>query len=225
MYDYFWSTFSKRSSSENKRIIDFPVSAFGSCISEIVFGRKTSYNIDMNQAAKKILESYIFEKKRPTIQDLGLSDDPMAKNKYANFVTLYLNGVIVASSGRVHPSKDSTLEELIDNVIIAMDDPRFSQSIKNAEMSRKLAYRIDVIVPEYRRLLSSPDELDVSNEGIIVLCQKQGKLGVILPGMLDVKSSDEMYRHALTKAGIDTKILKKGDMQMYGFRTKVFQDA
>lgn len=177
----------------------------------------------MNEIAKKILESYIFEHRRPTIQELGLSEHEMASSVYANFVTMYLDGKIVASSGRVHPSKWSTLEELIDNVVLALDDPRFSQEVKNPEMSRQLTYRVDLIVPEYRRLITNPEDLDPKREGIIVLCQKQGKLGIILPGMLEVGSADELYRHAVTKAGIDTKKLKRGDMQLYAIRTKIYQ--
>jgi len=180
----------------------------------------------MHTIAKKILEMYVFEKKRPTIQDLALTWHEMANNKYASFVTLSLDGDIVASSWRVHPLKDSTLEELIDNVLIAIDDPRFVQHVKNPELTRKLVYRVDIIVPEYRRLVTNPEEIDVEREWVIVLCQKQGKLGLILSGMLPrVKSGEELYRHAIGKADIDTKNLKRWDVLVYALRTKIYRDA
>lgn len=93
-------------------------------------------------------------------------------------------------------------------------------------MVRKLTYRVDLVVPEYRRLVTNPDEIDTAREGIIVLCQKQGKLGVILSGMLpNVAGGEELYRHAISKAGIDTKDLKKGDVLVYALRTKIYHDA
>ena len=150
----------------------------------------------------------------------------MAHNKYACFVTLYLDGEIIASSGRVHPTKDSTLEELIDNIVIATEDSRFAGHVSNPELARKLTYRIDLIIPEYRRLVTNPDEIQLPHEGIIVLCQKQGKLAIILPGMTpDVKTGEDLYRHALVKAEIDTKSLKRGDVLVYALKTKVYQDS
>ena len=131
---------------------------------------------------------------------------------------------MVASSGRVHPKLDSTLEELIDNTVKATEDPRFEQHVSNPELARKLVYRVDLVIPEHRRLVPSPDEIDIKREGIIVLCQKQGKLGVILPGMMpSVKNGDDLYQHALTKSGISTTSLKKGDILVYAIKTKVFQ--
>jgi len=180
----------------------------------------------MHTIAKKILESFVFEKKQPTIIDLWLAEHEMAHNKYASFVTLTLDGEVVASSWRVHPVKDSTLEELIDNVMNATEDARFAQKVKNPELARRLTYRIDLIIPEYRRLVTSPDDIDITKEWVIVLCQKQWKLAVILSGMMpDVASWDELYRYALNKADINTRELKKGDVLVYALRTKIYHDA
>lgn len=89
-------------------------------------------------------------------------------------------------------------------------DHRFEPYLNNPEKARKLRYRVDTFHDNDRRLLHHPDELESASEGIIVLCQKQEKVCVILPHMLSSNlSGEEVYHHAIKKIQLDTKKLGK----------------
>lgn len=161
----------------------------------------------MQKLARTILESYIFEKKILSPKDLPI-DAPIYKEKIPAFITIYDGKEVVASIGRIYPSHETLIEELIENTLLLTKDPRFEPYTHNPEMARKLHYRVDIFHDTDRRLLHHPDDLDSSSEGIIVLCQKQGKVGIILPHMLSsTLSGEEFYHHAVQKIDIDTKKL------------------
>ena len=136
----------------------------------------------MQTIARTILESFLFEKKTLTPADLQVHQN--LREKVPVFVTLSDGDTIVASSGRIYPVHETAAEELIENTILASKDPRFESYINNPEKARKLSYRVDIFHDDDRRLLHHPDELDTATEGIIVLCQKQQKVGIILPHIL-----------------------------------------
>jgi hypothetical protein len=136
----------------------------------------------MHTLARHVLQTFLFEKKIPKPEDLEKIQS-IPKQKAPVFVTVSDAGTIVASSGRVYPLHD-LYEELIENTINLLSDPRFQEYKENPEKARKLEYRVDVFHDTDRRILHHPDEIDGKNEGMIVVCQKQKKVGIILPHML-----------------------------------------
>lgn len=115
---------------------------------------------------------------------------------------------MIASSGRIYPIHETALEELIDNTILLTKDTRFEVYKENPERARKLRYRVDTFGEDDRHLLHHPDELKSETEGIIILCQKQGKVGVILPHMFpESLSGEEVYHLAVKKIHLDTQHL------------------
>lgn len=178
----------------------------------------------MHRIARTILESYIFEKKILAPKDLPI-DAPIYKEKLPVFVTVYDNKEVIGSIGRIYPSHETLIEELIENTLLLAKDARFEAYINNPEMARKLQYRVDIFHDTDRRLLHHPDEIQTESEWIIVLCQKQAKVSIILPHMLSsALSGEEFYHHAIQKIELDTKKLWKWDIILYALKTEVFED-
>lgn len=178
----------------------------------------------MQNLARIILESYLFEKKTLTTDDIQRIQ-PILKEKIPVFITIKDGENIVCSTGRIYPYRSNFWEELIDNVILAIADPRFQPYIDNPEKTRKLTYRVDIFHDQDRRILHHPDELESEQEGMILLCQKQEKVGIILPHMFKSPlSGEEVYHHLIKKINLDTTHLGKWDVILYGVKTQIFED-
>lgn len=178
----------------------------------------------MQNIARNILESFIFEKKVLTPKDVA-SELPILKEKLPVFVTVFDGEDVVWSSGRIYPVHETAVEELIENTTLIAQDARFAEYIHNPEKARKLRYRVDIFRDSDRRLLHHPDDLDTSSEGIIVLCQKQEKVGLILPHILpSALSGEEVYHKAIQKIELDTKRLGKWDIILYWLKTETFEE-
>lgn len=163
----------------------------------------------MNTLARTILETFIFEKKTLTPEEVE-KIRPLPKEKAPVFITLYDGEEVVASTGRIYPAHNTLTEELIDNTVLLASDPRFSTHIQNTELVRKLHYRVDTFHDTDRRILHHPDELVNTTEGMILLCQKQEKVGIILPHMFKGNpSGEEVYHHLIQKTQLDTSKLGK----------------
>ena len=91
--------------------------------------------------------------------------------KDAVFVTLYYQGKVIASSGRISCKKENSLFECIDNSLLCLKDPRFLSEIQTVEMLSQVRIRVDIFSPQNRRVLQSIDELDTTREGVIFLSQ------------------------------------------------------
>jgi hypothetical protein len=60
---------------------------------------------------------------------------------------------------------------------------------------------------------------------MIVVCQKQKKVGIILPHMLsETLSWEEIYHQVAHKINLDTHNLGKWDLILYAIKTEIFQD-
>lgn len=110
------------------------------------------------QLLRKILSSHLSKKPYPTVDELGVRNDPMLQTKHLAFVTFYKDGEVIASSGRIHNVKKSTLQELIENGINALNDPRAQGKI-TLENLASIHIRIDIIHPEMKRTLRNYSEL------------------------------------------------------------------
>jgi AMMECR1 domain-containing protein len=163
----------------------------------------------MHKLARAILESYLFEKKIMTSAEAE-KIEKLPKERSPVFVTLSDGDTVIASSGRIYPKHDTAIKELIENTTLLSEDVRFQPYKDNPEKTRKLHYRVDVFHDEDRRILHHPDELVSATEGMILLCQKQEKVGIILPHMFSSPlSGEEVYHHLIKKINLDTAHLGK----------------
>jgi len=179
----------------------------------------------MHKIARRLLETYLKEKKILTIEELGLSGTEHETSKNLIFVTLYKNGGIIASSGRIHLKKPNTLFELIENTLFCLRDPRFVEAVKTPEELANVQIRVDMIRPEGRRILGNIKELDIKREGLILLSQSKNTLGVLLPNIANIASTpDEYFQIVCKKAGVNPTDMKSEDMVLYGVESIVFSE-
>lgn len=178
----------------------------------------------MNNLARTILQAFLFEKKVLTPNDLE-KIQTLPKEKSPVFITVKDGETIVASIWKIYPKHDTLAEELIENTNLLAQDPRFQPYIDNPEKTRKLQYRVDTFHDNDRRILHHPDELVSESEGMILLCQNQEKVGIILPHMFNSPlSGEEIYHRLISKINLDTAHLGKWDVILYGVKTEIFED-
>ena len=179
----------------------------------------------MHKIARRILETYLKEKNILTIEELGLSGSEHETSKNLVFVTLYKNGGVIASSGRIHLKKPNTLFELIENTLSCLRDPRFAESVKNPDELSNVQIRVDMIRSEGRRTLGNISELDTKREGLILLSQTKNAVGVLLPNIANVASTPaEYFEIVCKKAGLNPTDLKPEDILLYGIESTVFSE-
>jgi len=179
----------------------------------------------MQKIVRTIIQSLLFEKKAPSLEELTKIPVQIPEKVLPTFVTIYDDKTIIGSAWRLYPVKTNFLEELIDNTQQALLDPRFSEYQSNPEKARNLYYRVDTFDNNSRRILHHPDDIDTKNEGMILICRKQKKVGVILPHMVPETLSWEDIYHMLTKkVQLDVKDIGKWDLILYGLKTHIFKD-
>lgn len=125
----------------------------------------------MNHLVRKTLEIYVKEKRIITQSDFDASYLGLIQQQNALFVTLYFDGKVIASQGRIQCKKENTLYECIDLALSCIKDPRFSQAITSPEMLAKIQVRVDIISRSSRRILREISELNIAREGLIFLSQ------------------------------------------------------
>lgn len=130
----------------------------------------------MQKLVRTIIQSTLFENKAPSIEELKKIPVQIPEMVLPSFVTIYDDKTIIGSAGRLYPIKANFLEELIDNTQQALQDPRCTEYRTNPEKTRDLRYRVDTFDTNSRRMLHHPDDIDVKNEGMILICRKQKKV-------------------------------------------------
>lgn len=123
------------------------------------------------ELVRKILEVYLQEKRIITQSELPSESQKLVNEKDAFFLTLYYQGKVVASTGRIICLKDNTLAEIIDLSFLLLKDPRFTTEIQSPDLLSKIGIRSDKIGTNSRRMIQNIAELNVRNEGIIFLSQ------------------------------------------------------
>ena len=119
------------------------------------------------------------------------------KDRAGAFVSVHKNGMLRGCIGTIAPTKDSLVDEIIDNAISATTrDPRFDK-VRTDELPF-LEINVDVLgKPED---IDSEDQLDVKRYGVIVSCgARRGLLLPDLEGVDDVKTQVSIARQ---KGGI-----------------------
>ncbi|MCL1830304.1 MAG: AmmeMemoRadiSam system protein A [Oscillospiraceae bacterium] len=124
--------------------------------------------------------------------------DEMYKEQAGVFVTIHKAGLLRGCIGTISPTKNSVVEEIIQNAISAgLQDPRFTP-IKVEELDF-LEYKVDVLKPAQE--VSSTDELDVKKYGVIV--SSGSKRGLLLPNLDGVDTIEQQLSIAKQKASIN----------------------
>lgn len=80
----------------------------------------------LQTAARKVLVTYLSEGRIPAISEIGLTESEYARAKDPVFVTLYKDGKVVASSGRIHAKNENSAKEMVENALLCLKDPRMS---------------------------------------------------------------------------------------------------
>ena len=179
----------------------------------------------MHDIAKKALAFSLAHGRAPTAADLGAQAHPLAGTRHLAFVTFYKDGRVVASSGRVEPKAADTVSECADNAALCAQDPRFSAAgITKPGDVEGLRCRVDIIEKSKRRMLKSPDDADALREGMLVIDQARGALGVVLPGIAPaITSSRELFETALRKAGLPASTAPES-VATYALSSQVHSD-
>jgi hypothetical protein len=113
----------------------------------------------------------------------------------------------------------------VDNTQQALQDTRCTEYRTNPEKTRNLRYRVDTFDTNSRRMLHHPDDIDTKIEGMILICRKQKKVGVILPHILpEALSWEDIYHALVKKVNLNLKEIGKWDLILYGLKTHIFQD-
>lgn len=179
----------------------------------------------MNTLAKKALAFFLAHKRSPSPEELGAESHPLAATKHLVFVTFYKDGRIVASSGRVEPKKPNTIAECADNATLCAQDKRFAAAgITKPGDVENLRCRVDVIDKTHRRMVKNASEVDTLREGMLIISQSEGKLGIVLPGIAPaITSSQELYEVALRKAELPASTPQES-LVIYALASQVFSD-
>lgn len=179
----------------------------------------------MISLVRKTLEIYLGENRVITQSDFPADVGRYISTKDAVFVTLYADGRVIASSGRIQCKKENTLFECIDNTLLCLKDERFAQAGKDINSLASVHIRVDVFSAKNRRILSSIQDIDITKEWIIFLSQNLWTLSVVLPHMVHVGSTPEAYFSlACKKAWVDESKLTSSDYVIYGLTTETFND-
>ncbi|MDD2516394.1 MAG: AMMECR1 domain-containing protein [Candidatus Gracilibacteria bacterium] len=181
----------------------------------------------MHTIAKRILETYIRDQKILTVPELDLDEEQKKylETKDISFVTIFKNGKVVGSSGRIHIKRDNTILELIDNTLQTIKDERFSQEIKNVEDLGNITIRVDIISNIQRKVIKNLGQIDVKTDGLILISQDYEKAGIILPNISNIAiTPDDLFYLICKKSGLDQDKIKETDYILYKINSTVYSD-
>ena len=147
--------------------------------------------------ARTSLETYIRSGQRLTCLPDGLPEE-LTQRAAGAFVSLHLAGRLRGCIGTITPTAENVAWEIVNNAVSAgTRDPRFAP-VQPDELDA-LEYSVDVLgEPE---VVTSPDELDPKQYGVIVSCG--GRRGLLLPDLDGVDSVQQQIDIARQKGGID----------------------
>ncbi len=176
--------------------------------------------MNLPELARKAVETFI--KERKIIKEPPELPEKFLKEKSGVFVTIEklnpstnkkeLRGCI----GTYLPTKENIAKEIISNAIsAATQDYRFG-AVTEKELPH-LSYTVYILKEPQK--ISSIKELNPKKYGIIVKCGK--KIGLLLPDLKDINTTEEQIFYACQKAGINPT---KDPIEIYRFEAKKYKD-
>ncbi len=118
----------------------------------------------MYQLVRKTLETYINEKRIITQSDIPADMLALMSTRQSVFVTLYSDGRVIASSGRIQCQKENTVYECIDVTMLCLKDSRFAANLQSSENLANIHIRVDTFASEDRRMIQSASEMNTRDE-------------------------------------------------------------
>lgn len=179
----------------------------------------------MQNIAKKIIETFIKEKRILTIQELSLWENEDLNTKKISFVTIYKNWKVIASSWRVNIKKWDTIQELIENSLLCLKDSRFSEAIKSQSEINDIQIRVDIIANEQRKMVNNLDEININKHWLIIISQLHWALWVILPNIANMISNpQDLFDLVCHKAWLDSKNINNDEYILYSIESTKYSD-
>lgn len=174
---------------------------------------------------RKTLEIYLREQRIITQSEFPSESLEWANIKESIFVTLYFEGRVIASSGRIQCVKENSIFECIDNTLLCLKDSRFAPALQTPDALSKISIRVDRFGPQNRRVIQSLDTLDIRKEWLMLLAQNYSALSVILPNMVHVGSTPQAYFDLVfKKAWLNSLELKSEEYVLYALSTQAEND-
>ena len=135
------------------------------------------------------------------------------KIQAGTFVSIKKNRLLRGCIGTIQSKYANLAEEVIQNAIkAASEDPRFPP-IEKKELDQ-LTISVDVLTTPEK--IDDTSSLDVKNYGLIV--RHEGRQGLLLPDLENIKSIDQQLKVCLKKGGI-----KESDpYELFRFEVKRF---
>lgn len=173
----------------------------------------------MISIVKQILKYFLTHQKIPTKNELIITDTSLLNKKGTVFITLYKNGNIVGSSWNVVELENDMINELIQNAVTALQDPRF-ETLLLTDLD-KIKIRVDVL--QNRNILEwKIEDLNPVKSGILVIKKDYTKLSVILPNISSTIVSGKDYIDILSKKLEESFVMD--DYIVYEIQTEVTTD-
>ena len=136
----------------------------------------------MLEIVKQVINFYYKNFKAIEVENIDIEDKTLLEKKWSIFVTLYLDGIVIWSSGNIKEIKDNIIEELIENTINALEDERFEKPNLNEKDNIKI--RIDEIVDRWKPLADGMiNKIDPIKNWVLVIKTDYSKAAVILPNI------------------------------------------
>ncbi|HRI36292.1 MAG TPA: AMMECR1 domain-containing protein [bacterium] len=180
----------------------------------------------MQEFVRTALSRYLTTQHVPSPEEVGIpADHPLMRRKDIVFVTIYRNGEVIASSGRVAVKKSSSAVELVENALLCLKDPRIAEFLGDPTLLDAVRIRVDIIPTEKRKIISTLSEIDPNVHGLILISEQHEALGVVLPGMSRLASTpEELFFLVAKKAGLDSQSLSEEEYILYTIETEVSAD-
>ena len=130
------------------------------------------------------------------------------------FVSIKKQGSLRGCIGTITPKYKNLAEEVIQNAVLAVSqDPRFN-SIQHREL-QSLTFSVDVLTPLEK--IENLQDHNIKFLGLLV--QGEGKQGILLPDLENIKSAEQQLKICLKKGGFTDC----DQYELYRFKVKRFQ--
>ena len=143
--------------------------------------------------------------------------DPLPESLKKNagvFVSIKKQGSLRGCIGTITPKYKNLAEEVIQNALLAASqDPRFNP-IQQRELP-SLTFSVDVLTPLEK--IENLQGHNIKKSGLLV--QGEGKQGVLLPDLENIKSAEQQLKVCLKKGGFSDC----DQYALYRFKAKRFQ--